>query len=77
MEEYLVEPKYEIDVKLIGSDTNTYNLIGIVRRALVAHGVAAVEVARVHGRGDGGRLPRAAEDVRPMGQRKVRRHVIR
>ena len=42
--EYL-EPKYEIDVKLIGSDSNVYNLIGIVRRALVAHGVASVEVA--------------------------------
>ena len=39
------KPKYEIDVKLIGSDSNVYNLIGIVRRALVAHGVASVEVA--------------------------------
>ena len=39
------EPKYEIDVKLIGSDSNVYNLIGTVRRALVAHGVASVEVA--------------------------------
>ena len=45
MEPEYLEPKYEIDVKLIGSDSNVYNLIGIVRRALVAHGVASVEVA--------------------------------
>ena len=32
-------------LKLIGSDSNVYNLIGTVRRALVAHGVASVEVA--------------------------------
>ena len=31
---YLVEPKYDIDVKLIGENGNAFNLIGIVRRAL-------------------------------------------
>ena len=45
MEPEYLEPKYEIDVKLIGSDSNVYNLIGIVRRALVAHG--SVSLARI------------------------------
>lgn len=39
-----MEPKYDIDVQLVGGDGNAFVMIGTVSMALRKHGVSAEEI---------------------------------